>query len=724
MAPYAPAVPAGMTGSDAWRVIRSNSWLIILMIFVGAAAGYGINWWLLRNDPKFTADGKLLVRAPTVVTATDPFGTEQLDPAALGVKVRTYESGLMHNSALIDRVLRNPDSEVRNSVWFKSFPNVDQAKQELTDRLDVSALPDTPIIDVSMTDSDAKSCQVIVQSIADEFIKEQEERDRNREYDRHSELEAEAVGEQGNIKLIEGDIAELEAELNSAGVTGVGNTLNIKNMQLGSLFTKLMDLQSQGESLEQQYATLASQINADQDPPIVAARITADPEVQKYQPMVASYELNLESLEGGTDSSPGEDNPQTTQLKNLLRLAQQKLADAQSQARVQARMEVLEEAKQKLTDNKNQIDLLQKDISSVQGDMAQLTDKETQLNQKLSDKGDYETKLKDINNEIDQINNTDSKADFAGIEWEERPELPNIPSFPKLQMIMPFSIAVGLALALGIAFLREWMDTSIRSPRDINRVGSMNLLGMVPHEDDDPQSAGARLPVVIFEAPHSMMAEQLRQVRTRLQHGSSLDTTRSILITSPSPGDGKSTMACNLAAGLALNGRRILLVDANFRRPELHRIFNLQNNQGFADVLNSLDLFEHSVQETQVPNLYVLPSGPKPSNATELIESQLMVDFIERVLEEFDHVIFDSGPLLFVSETVALAPRVDGVVTVVRARANTRGVLTRTRDTLRQIKSEHLGVILNAVRAQGGGYYGRNIRTYYEYQNGDGDRAA
>jgi capsular exopolysaccharide synthesis family protein len=288
---------------------------------------------------------------------------------------------------------------------------------------------------------------------------------------------------------------------------------------------------------------------------------------------------------------------------------------------------------------------------------------------------------------------------------------------------MTVSIAMGLLLALGIAFLRELLDTTIRSPRDITRVGSLNLLGMVPHEDDDPQSAGARLPVVIFEAPHSMMAEQLRQVRTRLQHSSSLDTTRSILITSPSPGDGKSTIACNLAAGLALNGRRILLVDANFRRPELHRVFNIANEQGFSDVLNSLDLFEHAVQETQVPNLFVLPSGHKPTNATELVESQLLVDFIERALEEFDHVIFDSGPLLFVSETVALAPRVDGVVSVVRARTNTRGVLSRMRDTLKQVKAEHLGVVLNAVRAQGGGYYGRNIRTYYEYQNNGGQAA-
>jgi len=278
-------------------------------------------------------------------------------------------------------------------------------------------------------------------------------------------------------------------------------------------------------------------------------------------------------------------------------------------------------------------------------------------------------------------------------------------------------VFAGLALSLGISFLREMLDTSVRSPRDIARIGQMPMLGMVAHESDDPQSAGARLPLVIFEAPHSMLAEQFRQVRTRLQHAASLDTTRSILVTSPGPGDGKSVVATNLAAGLALNGRRILLVDANFRRPELHKIFGVGNEQGLSDVLNNLDNFDSLIQETAVPNLAVLPSGPKPTNATELLESQLLIDFIERALEEFDHVVFDSGPMLFVSESVALAPRVDGVVTVVRARSNSRGLLQRMRDGLRQVKAEHLGVVLNAVRSQGGGYYGRNIKTYYEYQN-------
>src|SRR5690606_4447074 len=165
------------------------------------------------------------------------------------------------------------------------------------------------------------------------------------------------------------------------------------------------------------------------------------------------------------------------------------------------------------------------------------------------------------------------KEKSAGVNWSARPEKPQIMSFPRLPITLALAVFLGLALSVGIAFLRELLDTSVRSPRDIARVGQLNLLGIIPHESDDQQAAGATLPLIIAQAPHSMMAEQFRQMRTRLHHTAALDTTRSILLTSPSPEDGTTTVAVNLATGLALNGRRILLVDANFRRPTLHSIF-------------------------------------------------------------------------------------------------------------------------------------------------------
>ncbi len=700
---------AQMSGGDVWRVIRSNLWLIILFVVVGGVAGYGINYWLQKNHSKYTAIGTLKVEAPDVTDTG-----QSIDTNSLELDLKTHAL-LLKDPSLATQVLQNQDyDEIHHCAWYQQFPNDQLAKEDLADNLEVNPFADSRLLKISMTCNDPNSARVIVETFAEQYMKNQKEQNESKEYDRHKDLEARQVREEMNLKGVNGEIADLESQLNEGGITGTLSKVSTKDMELSQLIENSLKIQLDLATSQDLYKSLYDQISADQDPPKVATDIAVDPEVSEYRQAVNNIELSIaESME-----NLGANNTSVKDLQAREQLLEGKLNAATAEARIRYRTEAIEDAKEAVTQGDRALKSMNARIDTLRGDMAHLTDVMTTLLQKQSEKEGYEAKLKTIDDRLDEIANYAVKRDFSSIQWAAKPETPDAPSFPKLSVTMTLAVFAGLGLALGIAFLREFLDTSIRSPRDITRVGNMNVLGMVPHEDDDPQSAGARLPVVIFEAPHSMMAEQLRQVRTRLQHSSSLDTTRSILVTSPSPGDGKSTIACNLASGLALNGRRILLVDANFRRPELHRVFNLSNEQGFSDVLGSLELFETTMHETQVPNLFVLPSGPKPTNATELLESQLLIDFIERALEEFDHVIFDSGPLLFVSETVALAPRVDGVVTVVRARANSRGVLSRMRENLRQVKAEHLGIVLNAVRAQGGGYYGRNIRTYYEYQSG------
>lgn len=713
---------SAMSGADVWRVIRSNLWLILLMLMVGAAAGYGAYYWLNRYHPHYTAEGKVLVLGTEEDTVAGVLReTNNLDMNTLPIEVRRHTT-LLKDLTLFTKVLQNPNTEVRSTLWFKRQPSIQDAKEDLIENLDVASAPDSRLINVSMTDSDPNSCKVIVQTIVDQYIKDEQDKNRDQQYSRNQELQQQRISQEDKIKLIDGDIADLQTDLSANGVTGTVSKISVQDMELEELIKDYQEANVDAQGADQQYKTLVNLIQNDPDHvPAVEDMVDKDPKVVQLRTLQSNIEMSL--AEQSNNGSVLPDSPTLQSAERNKAMIDQRVADAESQARARYRTQVVEEKSELADSLKKKSDSLFNQIATIKTDMQTATEHMEQLVQKEDERKIDQDKLNKIENELDDIQAYDIKHDVAGVEWASEPELPEIPSFPKLSVVMVVAIASGLLIALGIAFLKELMDTSIRSPRDITRVGALNLLGMVPHEDDDPQSAGARLPVVIFEAPHSMMAEQLRQVRTRLQHSSSLDTSRSILVTSPSPGDGKSTIACNLASGLALNGRRILLVDANFRRPELHRVFNLPNEQGFADVLNSLELFEQAVQETQVPNLFVLPSGHKPTNATELVESQLLVDFIERALEEYDHVIFDSGPLLFVSETVGLAPRVDGVITVVRARINTRGVLSRMRDMLRQIKAEHLGVVLNAVRAQGGGYYGRNIRTYYEYQN-NGGRAA
>jgi polysaccharide biosynthesis transport protein len=714
MAPAAAhAAPAHqMTGADVWRVIRSNMWLILILLIASVIGGYLVNLYLLRYHPRYTAKGIVAISPPVQM---DPLKTSDVNVDSRVLLMQQQATVLfLKDPTLYGAVLRNENSPIRDTAWFNQFHgNIDLAELELDDALIVIPSAEAPLLRVEMATRDPQDGKKIIEAVVDQLIANESAENSEYQQERNARLTAMRQRyEQRRTDLVD-DMREKEVRLNISGLSGSGR-LNVKETAQSELQGKKMEAELAYNLAQDNYQRLDQQISAGQDPPVVAEALNHDPDVQRYQQVVSNYDIDMLRI----NQRFGPENEQVTEMKAEQDVFSKKLEQAESNVRAQTRIEVLDEARREVESSKLSMDRVNQEIAGLENEIKD-------LNKDLSDyQADHdqlttiETREKDIDEQLEQISQFINQKDQTNLEWKSRPDVSDIPTFPKLSITMTLSILVGLCLSLGIAFLRELMDTTVRSPRDITRVGQMTVLGMVPHEDDDPQSRGTRLPLVIFEAPHSVMAEQLRQVRTRLQHAASLDTTRTLLITSPSPDDGKSTIAANLASGLALNGRRILLVDANFRRPAVHKMFNLPNDVGFSDVLNKVEMFETAVRETQVPNLYVLPSGLKPTNATELLESQLLTDFIERALEEFDHVIFDSGPLLFVSETVALAPRVDGVVTVVRARANTRGLLQRLRDSLRQIKAEHLGVVLNAVRSQGGGYYRSNIRTYYDYQNG------
>ena len=506
-------------------------------------------------------------------------------------------------------------------------------------------------------------------------------------------------------------MVRIATDLGSAGV-GIGQAGNSKEFELQQLIAEQLNALRVLGAADAKLKTFDKQMETNSAPELE--------EALQRSPLYAEYRRQVDELQltyADAVAQLGSQHPRSIQVKHRMDAMQQKLSDTENDIKARTAELIRANLQNDKTAADSALTRINQRVKDIRGEISDLAQKRNEYERLRTDLDNVRVNLDHVKDEQDKIGYLMSNGKWAKVEWATYPDLPDHPTFPKLYITMPLVVMIGLALSLGIAFLREMTDTSVRTPRDIARIGQLTLLGMIPHESDDPQAAGARLPLAIFEAPQSMIAEQFRQVRTRLQHTASLDTTRSILVTGCSPEDGKTMVAVNLAAGLALNGRRILLVDANFRRPHLHNIFHPGNEIGFGDVLNDLDVFQDAIHETEVPNLSVITSGTRPSNPTELLESQLLIDFIERSLEEYDHVIFDSGPLLMVSDTIALAPRVDGVVTVVRARGNSRGMLSRMRDELRRLKAEHLGVILNAVRVHGGGYYGGMIKSHYAYQN-------
>lgn len=709
---HVPAAGAQLTPADVWRVIRSNLWLITLSLIVFGVGGYLVNRYILRPYySRYESVG--LCRVFTNAEIQGKMMTI-MSPDAFDSAVRqeqaTQRGMLQHESLLID-VLQDPQSKIRTTTWWNQFGNnVEKAKEDLLDHLNVVSIPDSRLIAVSMEYRVPDDCKTIVQEIVTQHLKRERAR-KNDEFikqvgpvkDRVSNLEFNLDGLRRKIHD--------KAELLGQGASG-GNSA--KEVELTRLYDERIKITRDLAEARNKMQILIALNNTGQDPPGLDQKLSQDLTYNNLRQNVDKADTEMAT----SDVAPG--HWRYARMKDTRDVFAQKLEDRRAEMAAGLFESLKSEYEASIDTDTKLLDDLKAQIERVSGEVSRSEADRRELNQLETEFQGLNRQWESANEDLSKLQSVSMTNEAANIDWARYPQTPDIPSFPKLPMVLTASIAVGLLLSLGIAFIRELTDNTVRTPQDIARVGNLNLLGMVPHENDDPQAAGARLPLVIFDAPHSMLAESFRQVRSRLQHAASLDTTRSLLVTSASAGDGKTTVAVNLAAGLALNGRRILLVDANFRRPALHEAFDTSNEYGFGDVLNSPEAFEQCVQATVVPNLSVLPSGQKPLNPTELLESQLLIDFIERAQEEYDHVIFDTGPLPLVSETIALAPRVDGVITVVRARANSRGLLQRVKDTLRQVKAEHVGVVLNAVRAQAGGYYGRTIVDYYRYQNGNG----
>jgi capsular exopolysaccharide synthesis family protein len=290
---------------------------------------------------------------------------------------------------------------------------------------------------------------------------------------------------------------------------------------------------------------------------------------------------------------------------------------------------------------------------------------------------------------------------------------PREPSNPRWWINIPLGLLLGLVVGFGLTFLLELMDTSIKSPTDVSRRVDLPMLGMVPHLDDLEEEI-ADLRLAFMTNPNSLIGESFRQIRTTLQFSAPAAQLRSLLVTSALPGDGRSTVSLNLAAATAHSGRKVLVVDANFRQPMIRGLFPQAPESGLSNALVGQTHWKDSVREVH-PNLFVLSCGPLPPNPSELLGSDAMRALLSELIAEYDQVVFDGAPCVLVTDPAVLSTLVDGVVLVVRASANTYGVVQRARDLLGRVGARMFGVVLNGIRVTAGGYLRKNYRTFYEY---------
>lgn len=319
-----------------------------------------------------------------------------------------------------------------------------------------------------------------------------------------------------------------------------------------------------------------------------------------------------------------------------------------------------------------------------------------------------------------QISRIEQSVDASKVEIIDLATVPAWPVSPNRKRDVVLAAALGLLLGVLIAVVLDRLDNSIRSPDEVREQLDINVLGMIPvirvdHEQARMPSDAPLERLVTHADPRSVVAESYRSLRTNLAFARASQDVRTLVLTSPGPADGKSTTVANLAITFAQQGQRTLLIDADLRRAVLDKTFSVPRSPGLTElIIGSVDL-DQAVHETQVPNLFVMGSGQFPPNPSELLGSPAMREILAEAKEKFDVVLFDSPPLLAVTDAAVLSTMVDGTVLVVRMGSTAREAARLAIARLRQVHARILGALLNDVHMRGPGYYGGYGYQYYAY---------
>ena len=303
----------------------------------------------------------------------------------------------------------------------------------------------------------------------------------------------------------------------------------------------------------------------------------------------------------------------------------------------------------------------------------------------------YFSRLTDLELKLRNLPTLASRLELASV--------PATPVRPKRAQNIIFAGLLGLFLGLGLALLMELIDDRINSPEEAERVLRLPTLGNVPLIEEE----GLRL--IRDISTFSPLMESYRTLRTNINFAAVGSTVRSIVVTSSVPAEGKSTTCANLAMAMAMDGRRVIIVDADLRRPSQHYLFKISSSPGLTDILVGTHTIEEVLQPTSVPGVSIIPAGSPPPNPAELLGSDTMGAFLAHAETLADVVLLDSPPTLAVADGAVLAARADGVLLVIAYGETKKGSTKTAREMLGRANANVLGVVLNRMDSPGSGYY-------------------
>lgn len=745
-------------GPDIVKLLWRWKWLPILGGAIGLTVGYLV---YNQRPPQYQAYALLNVESP---------GMRQLPLDAGGMYVTpkgiSDELIVIRSSRVLDKAIKLGSLNNHPKLAGKSSQEILEwlKDEDILDAKMASKDSDTNVIQISITTDDAelsaKSLEAVVKGYQ-EYVSEKLESSsfeaiqalqtyKTKYEDEKDELKktTESLKLNKEILFVEGKPQDpLAAKLLALQQSVI--QVETKTSGLESLLEQVKEAQANGRPVESILRLIASSSTETMD------RLAES----------ANSKLGFEELRLARSSVLMFDNTEVAPVRRQLKLELENLGEEHPAVKnTRQKLKLLEE---ELEDRKKSLITMEESFNKMMGEQAsdalpsvemQLKTSVIALNEELArlnrEKILYQVEIDKIRSPVQE--NSRAILDFlssqAGLEALGKTSEEIIAAINKLsaatdynqktikvleqsslglfvgpQLIRYLGIGgfLGFAAFCGLAYLLELADRSYRGPDEIAGDLGMPIIGHLPLASlSNSKRIDAKIDssVVTVHKSKSAVSEAFRGIRTALFFNNQQGNMKVIQVTSPIPGDGKSTIASNLAVSIAQSGRKVCLVDCDFRRPRVSKIFGVGSDVGLVQVISEKSKLEEAIQDSSIENLSVLSCGRRPANPAELLSSEKFQAIIAELRKKFDYVILDTPPVLVVSDPATVAPVADGVILTVRLRRNLKPIAIRASQMLHAMNANMIGVVVNGVGvgANGYGYGGYRYDSYNSPYGGKG----
>ena len=686
---------------DYLKVIKKRRYTVytfFTIVFVVVLIG------TLSTTPVYKATAKVLIER------VEPYNFSMMYPYYPPYDPEFYETQyqLIKSKSVALKVVNMLSLETTYENYFKDAKKVladtkEKTKAEILADIITSGLVVTPvknskIVNVSFMSTNPDFAQVIANSVARAYVDELLEM--RMSASKYSLEWMTKKAEEEKEKLEKAEKA-LQEYMRVNDIVTLQDKIAITPEKLSEFNAQLIKAETRRKELESLYGkvmAIGSNIKEAETIPAIAS----DPTVQSLRNQIIKAEQNIEEL----SKKYGKKHPAMIRAEEELRVLEQKKE---------------QEIKRVIGTIKNEYELARSNEQNLKRMLASSKAEALSLNEKFIQYGvltrEVETNRQLYDALIKRIKEQSVTEEVQSVNvWiVEKAEKPKSPVKPRKALNLLLGIIVGLFGGIGMAFFFEYIDNTIKLPEDVEERLGISVLGVIPLLESKEES----IIDLILKEPKSVYAESYKTIRTSILLSFADNPPKNVLITSMSQEEGKTVTSVNLAIAFARLGHSVLLVDADLRKPSVHTIFNLNNLSGLSTYLAGATTDLEVIFKEPLSNLTVIPSGPMPPNPSELLGSSRMHDLISNIKSRFDIIIWDSPPLMTVTDGLILSKLLDATIIVVKAGKTTYEIVSRGLKILKgrretDVAARVIGVVINAfdIKKTDKDYY-YNYYTYY-----------